>query len=319
MITLLDKTKVYAGRLKDPERLIASSSGGAFTALSDVFLVKGYAVACAVYDYNQKKVIYKLLTSPEERNMARGSKYIQSLPGNIFAECKSWLDQNPDKELLFVGLGCQAEGFRKFAEMKGIRSRVYIVDLICHGSASPLIWSQYAQSLEDRYGGQIEFLTFRDKRKGWPTAAVVINGKRIPIKKYMKVYYNRCISRPSCHVCPFATTERQVDITIGDFWHLEEKIPDFYDANGTSVILLHTNHGYELFEEIMNSMDYRECNTSDCWQLNLEHPTPMFENRSAFWKDYKEHGANYIMKKYGTTTLREKIMYRIKKLEGGGT
>lgn len=40
----LISTRVYAGRLKDRENLNNSSSGGAFTALSDFFLKKGNAV-----------------------------------------------------------------------------------------------------------------------------------------------------------------------------------------------------------------------------------------------------------------------------------
>lgn len=44
-------TIVYAGRLKDKSALMSSSSGGAFTALSDYFLKNGNAVVAAVYDY----------------------------------------------------------------------------------------------------------------------------------------------------------------------------------------------------------------------------------------------------------------------------
>ena len=44
-------TKVYAGRLKDRETLLKSSSGGAFTALSDYFLDKDNIVVGATYSY----------------------------------------------------------------------------------------------------------------------------------------------------------------------------------------------------------------------------------------------------------------------------
>ena len=45
-------TQVYAGRTKDREVLKHCSSGGAFTALSDVFLKNGDAVLCSGYNYN---------------------------------------------------------------------------------------------------------------------------------------------------------------------------------------------------------------------------------------------------------------------------
>lgn len=271
-----------------------------------------------MYDYAAAMTRFKLVTTSEERDAARGSKYIQSIPGDIFAQAYAWLNDHPGKELLFVGLGCQAEGFRKFCEWKGIRDRVYIVDLICHGSASPAIWRQYAQALEKRYGGKIDCLTFRDKRKGWPTAAVRINKKKIPIKDYMKVYYGCCIQRPSCHVCPFAATERDVDITMGDFWHLKEKIPEFYDPKGTSVLLLHTDRGERLFETVKAVLDCRASDTGECWQYNLEKPTPASEKRGDFWNDFKRFGVDYVMKKYGTSTLNQKIKYRLKMMFRGG-
>lgn len=86
----------------------------------------------------------------------------------------------------------------------------------------------------------------------------------------MNVFYNRCTLRPSCHKCPFATTERKTDITIGDFWRIEKTILDFFDPEGTSLFLIHTNHGEELFDNIKEHLEYRLSNTKQCWQANLE-------------------------------------------------
>lgn len=60
-------------------------------------------------------------------------------------------------------MGCQADGFRKFIELKGMRSRVYIV---CHSSPSPKIWKEYAKYIEQSHNGNITYLTFKDKRNG---------------------------------------------------------------------------------------------------------------------------------------------------------
>lgn len=74
-----------------------------------------------------------MILDEKQRERAKGSKYMQSKPGDIYQEAYHWLMDNPKKELLFVGMGCQSDGFRKFSEIKGIRDRVYIVDIICHG------------------------------------------------------------------------------------------------------------------------------------------------------------------------------------------
>ena len=312
-------TKVYAGRVKDKNLLLSSSSGGAFTALSDWFLDNGDAIVASSYDYETHTQEFKLIHTIEERNAAKGSKYMQSKPGDVFRTAEAWLKQNPEKNLIFIGMGCQAEGFRKIAEIKGLRDRTYILDIICHGSPSPKIWREYAASLEKKNNGKITYLTFKDKRNGWkaPTAFAVINGQEVPIKDYVKIFYNRCALRPSCHICPFATTERKTDITIGDFWHIEDTIPDFYDEKGTSLFLIHTERGVELFESIKETLQYRLSNTEQCWQVNLERPTPVSEERGQFWTDYHNKGIDFIMKKYGTIPLKAKVKNKLIKLIGG--
>ena len=313
------KTKVYAGRLKDDESLLCSSSGGAFIAVSDYFLDNGDAVVCAVYNYESHVTEFQLIESKERRNKAIGSKYMQSKPGQIYKVAETWLNEHPEKDLLFVGMGCQADGFRRFVEIKGIRDRVYIVDIICHGSPSPKLWREYAELIQKKEG-KITYLTFKDKRNGWksPTAYVKVNGSERPIKDYVKVFYNRCALRPSCYECLYATTERKTDLTIGDFWHIEETIPDFYDPNGNSLFLIHTNRGEELFEKIRSDLDYRLSNTTQCWQANLEAPTQKSEQREKFWNDYKKKGIDFVMKKYGTVPVQTKIKNKILKIFRGG-
>lgn len=305
---ILIPTTVYAARVKDRELLERSSSGGAFTAISDYFLENGNAVVCAIYNYDSNRTEFFLVTDKKTRDQALGSKYMQSNPGNIYKSALKWLKNNPDKMLLFVGMGCQADGFRKFAEVNHIRERVIVVDIICHGSSSPKLWREYANVLEKKYSGKIKYLTFKDKRNGWnhPTAMVKINGKEILIKEYVKIFYNKCALRPSCHECPYATTERQTDITIGDFWHIEKTIPDFYDTEGTSVFLIHTKRGLELFHNIKGTLDFYNSNADECWQNSLEKPTEKSPMREQFWLEYQAKGIEFIMKKYGNDSLQKK-------------
>ena len=318
MVDLID-TIVYAGRLKDKSALMSSSSGGAFTALSDAFLKSGDAVVAAVYNYENHTVEFQMILDEKQRERAKGSKYMQSKPGDIYQEAYRWLMDNPKKELLFVGMGCQSDGFRKFSEIKGIRDRVYIVDIICHGSPSPKLWREYAESIQKK-DGKITYLTFKDKRNGWksPTAYVKVNGSERPLKDYVRVFYNQCALRPSCYECPYATTERKTDMTIGDFWHIEETIPDFYDPNGNSLFLIHTDRGEELFEKVRDNLDYRLSNTAQCWQANLEAPTQKSEQRDVFWNDYQKKGIDFVIKKYGTVPMKTKVKNKLLKIFFGG-
>lgn len=133
-----------------------------------------------------------------------------------------------------------------------------------------------------------------------------------------KVFYNRCALRPSCYMCPYATIERKTDMTIGDFWHIDEMIPDFYDENGNSLFLIHTDQGEKLFDDIKENLEYRLSDTKQCRQANLEAPTKKSELRDTFWEDYYREGIDYIMKKYGKTPLRTKVKNKLLKFMGGG-
>lgn len=293
--------KVYALRLKDKKELKQSSSGGAFTAISDVFLENGHAVLSAIYNYENNKMEFKLYTSKVDRNRARGSKYIQASPLNSFIEAENWVKKN-NKKLLFIGTGCQAEGFRKFAETKKFRDKTIIVDIICHGAPSPRVWEKYLDK-------KIDFITFKDKRNGWnrPTSYVLIDGIEKSISDYVSLFYKSHILRPSCYICPFATINRKIDITIGDFWGIEKVMPDFYSEEGNSLVILHSKQGEMLFDFIKDKIEWKESNEVDCLQPNLIHPTTKPINRDKFWYDFYNKQFLYVLKKYTETSLMSKV------------
>ena len=233
----------------------------------------------------------------------------------MFKDSVKWLKENPDKKLLYIGMGCQAEAFRNYIEYFKLTDRVYIVDIVCHGTPSQKLWKEYSEYMETKHGGEIVNVTFKDKRRGWskPTALVEINGNEIAIKEYVNIFYNRCALRPSCYVCPYAKIERNTDITIGDYWGIEDVHPEFYDKMGNSLVLLHTAKGIKLFEEIKDVLMFEKSSVDKCLQPNLVHPTSVSEKRKDFWEDYEKKGIKYITKKYGNVSILKKIENKVLK------
>lgn len=304
-------TLVYASRHKNKEVLNISSTGGMFTVLSDYFLERGGAVVSAIYNYENNQAEYQLYADKETRDKARGSKYMQSMPLDVFRDAEEWLKNNSG-ELLFVGMGCQADGFRRFAEIRGIKDRVTIVDIICHGSPSPQLWKEYL-------GRKIDYVTFKDKRNGWKkaTAIIIENGEEKSIDDYVRIFYNRCALRPSCYECPYTKIERKVDITIGDYWGIDERIPEFYSPEGNALVLVHTEKGNELWDSIKCNLEWIESNTTDCLQPNLVRPTEKSPLREQFWMDYRTGGIDLVKKKYGNApkvAFGRRIIRKTKKI-----
>ncbi len=309
------ETTTYAVRIKDKEILERSSSGGAFTAISNWVLDNDGAIICSSYNYSKHTMEFRLITTPEERELAYGSKYVQSEPKDIFEVACSWLKNNPSKWCMFIGTGCQSAGFSKYIERNGreYRKRVVIVDIICHGVPSPLIWREYIGLLTQNKR-TVGYVSFKDKRRGWkkPTAIAVIDGKEVSLKPYVKIFYRNEMIRPSCYKCPYASVERDhVDITIGDYWGVEKTYPDFYSKMGNSLLIVHSQTGANIFESIKENIEYKQCSVKECLQPNLCSSTDMPINRQQIWDEYFKYGIAWLVKKYGTESFIEKLKHKV--------
>lgn len=293
------KTEVYAAKNIDAEVVKNSSSGGMFTALSDLFIKNGDGIASCLYNTDKDIVELAIYEDRVTRDKARGSKYIQANIGDGFKQIKEWLQSNADKFLLVVGTGCQIAGLDKYLKMSNLRERVVLVDLICHGATSPGLWKKYIEHIG--ISGKIEYLSFKDKRNGWhnPTVYAKVQGSEISINDFSEWFYGQWAIRESCYKCPYTNVDRITsDITIGDYWGIEAVMPDFVDPMGVSLVLVHTQKGKETFNAISEFIEVRESNAKDCLQPRLISPAEKPKNRKKFWKDMNTKGINYCCKKY---------------------
>lgn len=305
------ETLIYAVKHKDKEVIKNSSSGGLFTALSDVFLAEGNAVSSCVYNYENDRVEFVIYDDIATRNAARGSKYIQATIGNGFKDISNWLIKNPEKSLIVFGTGCQMDGLIKYLELKKLRKRVTVVDLICHGVASPGLWDRYLQ--EKGIKGKLQYLSFKDKRNGWhePTAYAKVNDIDVSIKEFSEWFYSEWAIRESCYKCPYAKIDRNTDITIGDYWGIERAIPEFASPMGVSLVLIHSTRGVELFEKIKESVDFCRSNRIDCRQPRLISPANKPKDRELFWNDIETKSIEYCLDKYKKREKKKSFLYRI--------
>lgn len=99
--------KVYGGRLKDLKALSKSQSGGAFWAIaSQIINEKGIVYGAALTD--DFMAAHIRVESIQNLKHLRGSKYIQSVMGDIY--CDVATDLKHGKKVLFSGTPCQVSG-----------------------------------------------------------------------------------------------------------------------------------------------------------------------------------------------------------------
>lgn len=300
-----NEPKVYAVKHNLDSVRMMSSSGGAYTAISDFFVLKNKNGVCygASFD-NDFYVCHNRASTLEQRDKFRGSKYVQSDLKNILIDIRESLIEG--KSVLFTGTPCQTAGLLKYLERsKTNTSNLLLNDIICHGVPSPKIWKDYIEFIQEKNHSKLINYTFRYKEKGWrgynikaefESGQIRLNTK--DILKYIKLYKSNLTLRPSCYYCKFANLNRPSDIMIGDFWGIEKSIPEFGDEKGVSLVFVNTKKGKEVLDKIENSITYKLSNTINCLQPNLHEPTKKPMHRKKFWSDYNNKGFNYIIRKY---------------------
>jgi hypothetical protein len=84
---------------------------------------------------------------------------------------------------------------------------------------------------------------------------------------------------------------------LGDFWGIDDAIPGFNDDKGVSLVLVNTERGAELFEDITEHEDSCvEVPLSKCMQNSMKFSYPLPKDRTQFWDDYNKLGIDYIIK-----------------------
>ncbi|MGN1033533.1 MAG: Coenzyme F420 hydrogenase/dehydrogenase, beta subunit C-terminal domain, partial [Intestinibacter sp.] len=312
--SLLENPKVYAVKHKDDIVRAKSRSGGMFAACADYILNSKNGVVYGCGFDEKLDAVHMRIDSYEDIKPLQGSKYVQSDMGDCFRMAKKDLDDG--KYVMFSGTPCQTAGFRSYV---GDYSNLIVCDLICHSIPTPKLYKDYREFIESKYNSRIIRFNFRDKSRGWNThieSYELENGEKIFSKYYTELYHMGTAIRPSCSVCKFTNTKRPSDITLGDFWGIDEVVENFDDNKGVSSVMLNTQKGVNLFEKIKNSLYFEEVSLEDAMQPRLKDSTDISIQTDRFWRDYQKYGFKYILKKYTgyggyKTKIKRKLLKRL--------
>ena len=300
--------KSFAAKHKKLDVRLASRSGGCFTALSDYVLGKGGIIYGCQLDY-ELRAVHNRATNKDERNHFRGSKYVQSDKKDIFIQVKA--DLMSGLWVLFSGTTCEVVGLKSFIG-KIDCSKLLLVDILCHGVPSPLLWQKYKKFCEDKIGSPAETADFRDKRKfGWASHLETIrfqDGKLYSSKDYACIFYSHYGLRPSCYHCPYKSIDHPSDFTLADCWGIDQQMEEFNDNKGVSLLLVNSGKAIALFNEINSCLDYVEVNIKNYMQLPFRMACHVNgTKRERFWQEVKVKPFAYMVSKYGENSREEKM------------
>lgn len=131
----------------------------------------------------------------------------------------------------------------------------------------------------------------------------------------MKVFLKNLCLRPSCYDCQSKSLHRNSDITLADFWGINYIYPKLYDNKGTSLVFINSQKGKELFENIKQSIEYKEVDIKEASKYNpsLYKSVSIPNKRNKYMENIFNNDFNKYSKKYIKTPflLKLKVMISI--------
>lgn len=268
------RPSVYAAWSKNDDVRIKSTSGGIYYELAYSVIKEGGYICGAVYDADFKGAHHVLDNTMEGLNKIMGSKYFQSDARGIYKDIKELLEK--EQMILFCGTPCQCAALQTFLGKD--YQKLILVDFICRGINSPLAFRKHIEELEEQYGAPVKKVHLKNKKTGWQSLATYVefeNGKSCHQDKNTSLWVKGFVGgggglyiRNSCYECKYRTLPRISDITIGDFWGIQNQShEDMF--KGISSVMINSTKGEEVFSKIKDKIHVQQKNMDELEAGNL--------------------------------------------------
>lgn len=309
--------KVYIAKNKKTDIRKRSTSGGMFTLFAEKIIDNGGIVYGAAYDESMT-VRHLRAEKYEDIKKFQGSKYVQSDISNVLPQIAD--DLKHGKTCLFSGTPCQVAAVILFCGKITDLKNLITLEILCYGVPSPEVFEEHIALIQKTYKKRVKKYCFRDQREGcsqlYLHSAVLEDGNPLYREKILigleELYRAHFNVRESCFECKFIGKHRCADITLGDCWGISNINSEFADNIGVSQVLVNTETGRELWENVKGEVDYFVTELDSIIDYNgvyLSGPQKPREYKS-FWKYYNNKGYKKTLKNY---TSYGGIQFKVKR------
>ncbi|WP_066715279.1 Coenzyme F420 hydrogenase/dehydrogenase, beta subunit C-terminal domain [Clostridium sp. Marseille-P299] len=295
--------KILAAMNKDEEVRLGSSSGAIFPELVKYAINEKHGYVVGVKYDDKMQVVSDIADNLEDCKAFYGAKYAKSDFSGVFPRIKELL--NKGEFVLYSGLPCEAAALKAY--LRKPYENLLICEILCHASPSPKVFRKYVEYLGNKFNSEVTNFRFRDKSVGWLAQhnSIVVEFKnRDPLKvnarrnNYYRSFAKDIIARPGCGKCSFVYKNRVGDITMGDFWGIQHSDPTMYDNKGTSVLMVNTSKGEEVWNFISDNFIYKESDLVTAFKYNHKKPIVIKDERHEFFKKIEKVEINALLESY---------------------
>lgn len=314
-----DNANYFAAYAKEEFMDENSTSGAVASLLMQEFVKQGFKVCGARFSDDLKTVYHKLSDDIGDIKAFAGSKYLQSDLKDTYKEIKKELERGGT--VLFTGSSCQAGGLKKYLGKD--YENLYIIDFICHGVPAPELWGKYKEYLEEKHKAKLIKYNFRAKTDGW--GKITQSAEFEPLKSFKNsgsknefhYWFGRHLSlRESCFNCLYRRKDRISDITVADFWKIEEYYPEIPVKQGISAVIVSSDKGEKLLELIKDKIELIPVSEESIFEkrktalYNFEIPAL----RQEFMSDADKISIKELIKKYPTESFFKRVKDKLRSM-----
>lgn len=246
----------------------------------------------------EKGCSFDTVKSTEDIEWARNSKYVFSDMTNCYKEYAGHLLAG--EKCIFIGLPCQTAAIKEYLSAKNVSAdQLITVEVICHGVPNWKMLYDHLRYIEKKTGQRPDSVHFRERSDFFLTCR---NAKGDVIYKkplhgsdeYYKGFSAGLILRSACYSCKYARSQRQADITIGDFPGVGAKGNYSGEKKEISSILVNSAKGLDLISALCNAeklfAEEREVEevVEDIGNPQLRRPMIRHCHQEQFLKSYEK-------------------------------
>lgn len=310
-------TSAYIARNKDIDIVKKSSSDGFFDALCKVVIEHNGVVIGATFT-EDFSVHHECAETLEKCQKFYGSKYVQSNLENVFCQTKDYLMSG--KLVCFSGTPCQIAGLKQYLGKD--YENLILVDLVCHGVPSPMLWKKYLSMMESKYNSKVKKVNFRSKKYGYQSSSMNLEFENkmeyfgtARIDVMLKSFFSHIALRPVCYECSFKGKDRPADITIYDCWHGASILGTRDDDLGYTSVLVRGNKGRNITEQLEKYVVLEQRPIDQVIPINggmLVSCAKKHKKRNEFYNVLNEEGLEKAFDRFLPVTRKDYAVEKIK-------
>lgn len=249
----LRESRLYALQSESEAVVRQCSSGGIAHELAADCLKQGWHVCGVVYNTENDRAEHRVIRSVEELPSLDGSKYLQSDTTAL----RQALDlARAGEKVAVFGTPCQIGSLARAAQELGLRDRLLLTEIFCHGVPSYLLWDRQCQRMKSKlHAERFDRVLFRYKKNDWHSYCLRADaGSRSfygarETELFWQVFFENVLLGDACFDCQMRRTVSLADLRLGDYWGRRFQ----QHSDGVSAVFALTDRG----EQALRRLDLR--------------------------------------------------------------